>query len=72
MWVVFAVSFVLALGEGISGVRVALTDPAGLKGVIWPGGALGAIVAHIILDHCSDRPTKELIASAKEGLSLLN
>jgi hypothetical protein len=42
MWLVFGAIFALVLDEGISGVRLVLTDPATLRGVIWPGGIIGA------------------------------
>lgn len=43
-WLVFSVLFALSLGEGISGMRLALTDPNISKGIAWPGGVLGAVV----------------------------
>jgi hypothetical protein len=45
MWLGFSMVFGLALGEGTFGIRLALTDPSALKGMIWPGGVLGAGVA---------------------------
>ena len=44
MWLVFSVLFPLSLDQGLSGVQFALTNLHTLKGVIWPGGVLGAIV----------------------------
>jgi hypothetical protein len=44
MWLIFSISFVLALEEGTSGIRLALTDTSMLKGMAWPGGVLGAVV----------------------------
>jgi hypothetical protein len=48
MWLVFSAIFALVLDEGISGVRLALTDPATLRGVIWPGGIIGAAIGIIL------------------------
>jgi hypothetical protein len=48
MWLVFSAIFALVLDEGISGVRLALTDPSTLRGVIWPGGIIGAIIGVIL------------------------
>jgi hypothetical protein len=48
MWVVFSAIFALVLDEGISGVRLALTDPATLRGVMWPGGVIGAVIGIIL------------------------
>jgi hypothetical protein len=44
MWLVFSVLLVLSLGQGLAGVRFALTDLHSLRGILWPGGSLGAIV----------------------------
>jgi hypothetical protein len=44
MWMVFSVFFVVSLGQGISGIHLALSDPASLWGVLWPGGILGTAV----------------------------
>jgi hypothetical protein len=43
MWLAFGVMFALALGEGMAGVQLALTDANMLKGMFWPGGILGAV-----------------------------
>src|ERR1700722_15834098 len=43
MWLVFSVLFPLSLDQGLAGVRFALTDTHILRGVLWPGGALGMI-----------------------------
>jgi hypothetical protein len=48
MWLVFGAIFALVLDEGISGVRLVLTDPATLRGVIWPGGIIGAAIGIIL------------------------
>jgi hypothetical protein len=44
VWLIFSAAFALLLDEGIAGVRLALTDPSTLKGVIWPGAVVGAVV----------------------------
>jgi hypothetical protein len=44
MWLVFSALFALMLGEGTLGVHLTLTDANMLKGLIWPGGVLGAVV----------------------------
>ncbi|RUW45528.1 hypothetical protein EOA32_33895 [Mesorhizobium sp. M1A.F.Ca.ET.072.01.1.1] len=44
MWLVFSVLFPLSLDQGFAGVQFAVTDLRSLKGVLWPGGVLGAIV----------------------------
>jgi hypothetical protein len=44
MWLAFSAMFALSLDEGIWGVRLALTDFGTLRGVIWPGGVIGAAV----------------------------
>src|SRR5712671_3983656 len=48
MWLIFSVLFVLLLDQGVSGMRLALTDPAALRGVVWPGGVLGAVVGTLL------------------------
>jgi len=47
MWVVFMVIFALSLGEGASGVLLALTNLGTLKGAVWPGGITGAVTGII-------------------------
>lgn len=44
MWLVFSILFPLSLGQGLTGVRLGLTDLHSLRGVLWPGGMLGTIV----------------------------
>jgi len=44
VWLLFSVLFPLSLGQGLEGVRFALTDPRSLTGVFWPGAALGMVV----------------------------
>ena len=44
MWLGFAALLALLLDQGMSGVRVVLTNPHGLSDVMWPFGPLGAIV----------------------------
>jgi hypothetical protein len=43
-WMLFLVLFPLSLGQGLSGVKSALSDLRSLRGLIWPGGALGGMV----------------------------
>jgi hypothetical protein len=56
VWMIFSIVFVLALGEGISRIRLALSDPPMLKGMVWPGGVLGASVG--VLFWTIARPDK--------------
>jgi hypothetical protein len=56
VWVLFLVSFVLSLEEGISGVRSVLKDPGALSGVVWPGGLSGATVGIIFWMIAHPRP----------------
>jgi len=57
MWLVFSIVFPLSLDQGLAGVRFALTDPHSLRGVFWPGGALGMVVG--ILFWTISRPDRQ-------------
>lgn len=43
MWLTFSGLLPLLLDQGVEGVWFALTNMRSLKGVLWPGGVLGAI-----------------------------
>lgn len=47
-WIGFAVLFPLLLETGIAGMWRSLRDPATLKGMVWPGGVLGAAVGVLL------------------------
>jgi hypothetical protein len=42
MWLVFLVLLPASLGQGLQGIRFALTDSVSLRGALWPAGVLGA------------------------------
>ena len=43
MWLTFSGLLPLLLDQGVEGVWFALTNMRSLKGILWPGGVLGAI-----------------------------
>ena len=59
MWLVFSVLFVLSLGQGMTGVQLALTDNMrSLSGILW-GGVLGTVVGTLF--WLIARPNKQTL-----------